>query len=264
MAYDAKPLIRRLELFDAIPEAAKNAMREILQPAVAIEKGEVLRREGGTAGEFWVVTDGWFFDSAAVANGGRQVFTVYQRGDVMGLQDLGWDVAVCDTTAATPGRVIKVQKQDFRDVIGAHPVLSGFFLTYGIYDHTRLIDRLRVVGRMDAVRRVAHFLLQCWADQNEPDPLPEAGRFAFPLDQQLVGDAVGLTNISVSRMMSELHRENLAERQGREIHVPDVARLKAFCEFKERRRAVPLSWVLRKGDGLIETIEEPSETPSQH
>ena len=257
MLYDADPLLQRLEMFEAIPDAAKEAVRAILAPSHEVQKGALLREEGGPAREFWVVVEGWFYDAARLAEGGRQVFTIYQPGDVMGLQDLGWDVAVCDTAAATNGRLVRVEKSAFRDVVARFPVLGSYFLTYGLYDHTRLIDRLRVVGRMEAVKRVAHLLCQVWADQREPEPLPPAGRFRFPLDQQLVGDAVGLTNISVSRMMGELEREGLIARQGREVFVPDTRRLTDLCEFRERRRAVPLSWVLDPEEGFVGTLERP-------
>ena len=256
MPYDADPLIQRLEMFEAIPDAAKSGLRDVLEPAFAVQKGTLLREEGGSASEFWLVTEGWFFDAAQLSEGGRQVFTIYQPGDVMGLQDLGWDIAVCDTAAATNGRLVRIDKRAFRDVVSRYPVLGSYFLTYGLYDHTRLIDRLRVVGRMEAVKRVAHLMCQIWADQREPEPLPPAGRFRCPLDQQLVGDAVGLTNISVSRMMGELEREGLIERQGREVFVPDAARLAAFCEFRERRRAVPLSWVLDPKEGFVGSGEQ--------
>ena len=258
MPYDADPLLQRLEMFDIIPDAAKDALRAVLEPVKEVQKGTVLREEGGSAAEFWVVAEGWFYDAAQLSEGGRQVFTIYGAGDVMGLQDLGWDVAVCDTAAATNGRIVRIDKRAFRDVVARYPVLGSYFLTYGLYDHTRLIDRLRVVGRMEAIKRVAHFLCQTWADQREPDPLPPSGRFRFPLDQQLVGDALGLTNISVSRMMGELEREGLIDRQGREVFVADSERLRHFCEFKERRRAVPLSWVLNPDEGFVGARAAPS------
>lgn len=258
MAYDARPLLQRLEMFEAIPPRATDALLGILGDVREMAKGESLREEGGPAAEFWLATEGWFFDSVRLTEGGRQVLTIYQSGDVMGLQDLGWDVAVCDTDAATAGRIVRIEKRAFRDVVAEFPVLGSYFLTYGLYDHTRLIDRLRVVGRMEAVRRVAHLLCQVWADQAEPDPMPESGRFRFPLDQQLIGDAVGLTNISVSRMMGELERAGLIERQGREVFVPDAEQLKSFCEFKERRRAVPLSWVLDTREGFVRPQAEPA------
>ena len=258
MAYDARPLLQRLEMFEAIPVRATDALIGILDGARPTAKGEMLREEGGPAAEFWLATEGWFYDSVRLTEGGRQVLTIYQAGDVMGLQDLGWDVAVCNTEAATAGRIVRIEKRAFRAVVAEFPVLGSYFLTYGLYDHTRLIDRLRVVGRMDAVRRVAHLLCQTWADQAEPDPMPESGRFRFPLDQQLIGDAIGLTNISVSRMMGELEREGLIERQGREVYVADTDRLKSFCEFKERRRAVPLSWVLNPTEGFVGAQAEPN------
>ncbi|MBB4660128.1 Crp/Fnr family transcriptional regulator [Parvularcula dongshanensis] len=244
MPYDAEPLRRRLNVFETISDEAKRALMDVLGPTSNVRKGDQLRQVGGPAVEFWIVEQGWFFDCSTLGDGGRQVYTVYQPGDVMGLQDLGWEVAVCDTVAATDGVIVRIGKDDFSTVVAQHPALAAYFLTYGIYDHTRMIDRLRVVGRMEAVKRVGHFLLQCFSDQADPDGLPRAGRFHLPLDQSVIGDAVGLTNISVSRMMSELEKQGLIDRSGRSVHVPDVPALASFSEFTERRRAVPLSWML--------------------
>ena len=243
MAYSA-PLKRHLDHFDAIPEDAKAALSGMFDAPREVAKGEVLRRADGPARGFWVVAKGWFVDSSEVAGGGRQNYSVYQEGDVMGLQDLGWDTAVCDTIAVTKGSILQADKAEFRALLAEHPVLAAFFLTYGIYDYTRVIDRLRVVGRMEAVKRVAHFLLQCWSDQNEPDELPSSGAFTMPLDQTTIGDCIGLTNISVSRMLTELEQRGLLIRAGRLFNVPNTAALKELADFTERRRSIPVSWIL--------------------
>ena len=248
-AHAGEALKRRLDLFDAIGEGAKAALLSIAEAPVAVAKGERIRRAGGPAEEFWCVAEGWFYSSGTLSDGGRQVYAFHLPGDVMGLQDLGWMVAVCDVTAATKGSIVRIEKEDFRRVIGEHPVLAGFFLTFGIYDHTKLIDQLRVVGRMPAVKRVAHLLLQLADEQSEPDDLTDGERdertLLLPIDQSLIGDAVGLTNISVSRMMSELEELGHVQRSGKQVRLPKLAETKRFADYTERRRAVPLSWVLK-------------------
>lgn len=241
-------LRRRLDLFESIGDAAKDALLAITHERREVAKSERIREAGGPATDFWLVAEGWFFSSGQLSDGGRQVYAFHLPGDIMGLQDLGWQIAVCDVTAATKGALIRIDKEAFRDVVADHPVLAGFFLTYGIYDHTRLIDQLRVVGRMPAIKRVAHLLLQLAAEQAEPEELAARGgqlTMLLPIDQSLIGDAVGLTNISVSRMMSELEERGHIMRSGRRVRLPDVEATKAFCDYTERRRAVPLSWLLR-------------------
>ena len=250
MEQASRVLRRRLDLFEAIEEDAKAALLGISGDIVEVAKGERIRTQGGPAEEFWCVVDGWFHSSGTLASGGRQVYAFHLPGDVMGLQDLGWEVAVCDVAAATKGAIIRMEKRAFRAVISEHPVLAGFFLTFGIYDHTRLIDQLRVVGRMSAVKRVAHLLLQLADEQTEPDALTPANDdervMLLPIDQSLIGDAVGLTNISVSRMMSELEEQGYLRRSGKRVRLLKVTEMKAMCEYTERRRSVPLSWLLQR------------------
>ena len=244
----ARVLRHRLDLFDAIEDEAKDALLAITHERREVAKGERIRQAGGPATDFWCVAEGWFYSSGALSDGGRQVYAFHLPGDIMGLQDLGWEVAVCDMAAATKGALLRIDKEEFREVVGEHPVLAAFFMTFGIYDHTRLIDQLRVVGRMPAIKRVAHLLLQLASEQAEPDGLAaDKGPWTMllPIDQSLIGDAVGLTNISVSRMMGELEERGLILRSGRRIRLPDVSAIKAFCDYTERRRSVPLSWLLR-------------------
>ena len=240
---------RRLDLFEQVDDDAKSALLSVATDVREVAKGERIRRAGGPAAEFWFVAEGWFYSSGTLADGRRQVYAFHLPGDVMGLQDLGWEIAVCDVAAATNARAVRVCKDDFRAVVTRYPMLAGFFLTFGIYDHTRLIDRLRVVGRMPAVKRVAHLLLQLADEATEPHALTAQGqderRFALPIDQGLIGDAVGLTNISVSRMMSELVDRGFVEREGRTVRLPRLRAMKAFCDYTERRRAVPLSWIMQ-------------------
>ena len=243
-------LRERLDLFEVIEDDAKRALLAIAEDVAPVAKGERIRRTGGPATEFWCVAEGWFYSSSTLKDGGRQVYSFHLPGDVMGLPDLGWEIAVCDVTAATKAAVIRMEKEAFRDVVRAHPTLGGFFLTFGIYDHTRLLDQLRVIGRMPAIKRVAHLLLQLAAEQAEPQTMREAANddgttLHLPIDQSLMGDAVGLTNISVSRMMSELEEMGFIQRSGKNIRVPKIEEMKAFCDYTERQRSVPLSWMLQ-------------------
>ena len=250
MQQASRMLRRRLDLFEAIEEDAKAALLGIADEVVEVAKGERIRKMGGPAEEFWCVAEGWFHSSGTLEGGGRQVYAFHLPGDVMGLQDLGWEVAVCDVAAATKGAIIRMEKEAFRAVVAEHPVLAGFFLTFGIYDHTRLIDQLRVVGRMSAIKRVAHLLLQLADEQTEPDALTPANDaervMQLPIDQSLIGDAVGLTNISVSRMMSELEDRGYLHRAGKRVRLLKLQEMKAMCEYTERRRSVPLSWLLQR------------------
>ena len=59
--------------------------------------------------------------------------------------------------------------------------------------------------------------------------LVEAGRFAFPLRQQHIADATGLTVVQVNRVIGIMRKLGLIEIEGRTLTVRDLSELRRFA-----------------------------------
>jgi CRP-like cAMP-binding protein len=87
------------------------------------------------------------------------------------------------------------------------------------------------MGRLDAIGRVAHFVAETRARMNAIGLVDESGWFDFPLTQQDIGEACGLTSVHVNRTMRRLREDGLIEIAGRRARVLDIAVLARIGEF---------------------------------
>ena len=71
-------------------------------------------------------------------------------------------------------------------------------------------------------------------------------RFELPLSQSMIGDAVGLTNVYVSRALTRLQREGLISRERHGIELVDETRMKHELDFEDRHFRIDTSWFPRE------------------
>lgn len=64
----------------------------------------------------------------------------------------------------------------------------------------------------------------------------------MPLTQSDIGDAIGLTNVTVSRVLSEFEHDDLIERPNGELIIRDEQALRELCDFTDRHSDMDTSW----------------------
>ena len=75
-------------------------------------------------------------------------------------------------------------------------------------DEAMVVEHLVGLGRRDATERMAHFLLELYARLRLVGQAKE-NRFACPLSQYLLADALGLSAVHVNRVLRQLREEGL-------------------------------------------------------
>ena len=86
------------------------------------------------------------------------------------------------------------------------------------------------VGQRNARQRVSHLICETALRQEEalsctgPD-------YAWPLTQEHVGDATGLTSVHVNRTIKVLRQEGLIKTGNRTITIPDMIQLRKAADF---------------------------------
>ena len=89
----------------------------------------------------------------------------------------------------------------------------------------RLVD----LGRRSAVGRLAQFLVQLEVRLRERR-LSVDGSFLFPVSQEHIADALGLTTVYVNRLLHRLRREKIVTFDRRTMRIMDLDRLKGLME----------------------------------
>jgi CRP-like cAMP-binding protein len=93
--------------------------------------------------------------------------------------------------------------------------------------HREWIFRL---GRLDAVGRVAHMLCETYVRLDAVGMVTD-GSFAWPLTQQDLGEACGLTSVHVNRTLRVLREAGMVDVSDRIVTIFDFPRLASTGEF---------------------------------
>jgi len=131
-----------------------------------------------------------------LSDGRRQIGAFYLPGDAWPAHRLTAE-AVVDTTV----RLVKRRSLEQAASITVQVARSLWTMTAGELRHAE--DHMLLLGRKNAIERVASFLLEM--DRR----LTATGMMALPTCRKDIGDYLGLTLETVSRALSQLHSDGV-------------------------------------------------------
>lgn len=208
----------------------------------AVPRQTDIRREGDENDTLFAVRKGWLYSFIDFPDGRRQIVKVHVPGDLIGFPELAYERVASSLRSCSAAIICPFPKAHVHDVIRESSRLAAAMLTVATRDQVLLIDRLRATGRMNARERIAHFLLDALA-RLRVFRGPDIVRFELPMSQQEIGDAVGLTNVYVSKTFAALERDNLIKRHaGAEIELLDEGALCRIADFNDRYRLLDTTW----------------------
>lgn len=114
-------------------------------------------------------------------------------------------------------------------MIEAQPseTLSGTWLA--LVENAILSKWALSLGRRSAKERLAHLVCELSLRLDAEDS--NESRFAFPLTQEQIADALGLTPVHVNRTMQQLRSEGMVATGNRAITLPDLQGLRQIGGF---------------------------------
>jgi hypothetical protein len=89
------------------------------------------------------------------------------------------------------------------------------------------------VGRRDSITRISHLLCEL-ALRLEAAGLARDFRYEMPMTQEQLADCTGLTPVHVNRVLKELGRLGLIDRDKRSVAIVDWDRLQHIGDFNTR------------------------------
>lgn len=151
--------------------------------------------QGEASGSLYQVVSGAVRACRLLSDGRRQISAFYLPGDVFGLE--GDDHHHLSAEAVVRSRVRTVRLGRFTDLIARHDAAAIELWQVAISSLMRTQDHLLLLGRRNALERVAAFLLEM-ADRQG------ASTVDLPMTRLDIADYLGLTLETVSRMFAQL------------------------------------------------------------
>lgn len=144
-------------------------------------------------------------------------------------------LANTSTAALTPVRLVDAAAMISPEALDGCDTLRPALQSQADIDERRMLDHIVRLGRLTALERLAHLLLDLHGRLAVIGHVKD-DRFPLPMTQEALGDVAGLSVVHVNRTLQELRRQDLVQIERGWVHLLDVQAL---------ARTAGLTW--RKG-----------------
>lgn len=218
---------RRRELSDE----ERQAIEEILSAPVTLPRRRIVTSRGDVVTRSTFLISGFMCRYMDDADGHRQLVSIQTPGDFVDLH--GYPLQRLDHDVATLSEctVAYAPHDRLTAMIERLPHLGRVLWFSTLLDaalHREWIFRL---GRLDALGRVAHMLCETYSRLDAVGMVTD-GTFGWPLTQQDLGEACGLTSVHVNRTLRVLREAGMVEVSDRTVTILDFERLATTGEFQ--------------------------------
>lgn len=235
-------LVAKLSNYAEIDRSDRELLARFEENSVSKAAGSYLYRGGHEIQNMYVVKRGWLLSSTTLVDGRQQVTRIHYPGDIIGVSHLPFDHAIVDVVAVEDAELCPFPKSHLDKVMVESPRLTALLMTFALVESSTYVDRIRTLGRMNAGERIMHLLLEIASRLRVTGALGDGNSFRLPLTQKMIGDAVGLTNVYVSKSLSRLESDGHISREGSTFAIPDWERSVEFADFHNRFESMDTSW----------------------
>ncbi len=207
-------LLRRLavmKLTDSDQKALQSLeARPIDYPAdgVVIDEGDELTRCG-------LLIDGWALRSKSMPDGRRQVLDVMPPGSVFSLSAVSVGHSDQAVTTLTRAKIGWFSPADLETLFRSSPRAGLAIIWAEACEQSILAERLMSVGRRSAYQRLGHVFIEL-GRRLKVRGLSDGRCFSLPLTHEVLADLLGMSEVHVSRCLSQLARDGQVHRRRHE------------------------------------------------
>ena len=201
--------LRRLSMFKPAAPSELELIASLRATQVRRDAGTVVIDEGQADAPLYTLFSGWAFRFKTLRDGRRQILNFLLPGDFIGLQQNVAEGALHGVEALTDVWLCRFDRDALWTIHREAPPL-GFDITWlAAHEESVVDDHLLSVGRRTAEERIATLLLLLYkrAAALLPEVPPEG--LPFPLTQQHIADALGLSLVHTHRTLRRLETHGL-------------------------------------------------------
>lgn len=191
----------------------------------------------------YTLFNGWMAMYQTSRSGKRQILRFVLPGDFIGFQAGLSGIVSHSITAITESIVCAFPRDNLMELFKNQPKLALRLASMESRDMKLCQHHQAFSSSKDSHESVAFLLLELFHRtrlqmRHHYDPV--ANTVSFPLTQEDIGDAVGLTNIHVNRVLRRFHKLGLIECRQRKLTIIDEVSLAEIGEFDKN--------IITKGD----------------
>ncbi len=242
MKSSTSAFLLRLERHTTLSPDERDNFEQLERDTITRKKRSAVFDPARADARIAIIKSGWAVARATSATGQSTITQIYMPGDVVGLADLGFSAPPHDVQMQTDGSVCLIDRRQLSQLGHDHPRLLALLLSMSSLDEVALRDRLHAITRLSAEDRLIHFILSMKSRTAQLTDQP-SDRFPLHLSQKDIGDALGLTDIYVNRLMRKLSTTGQIDVARPYIRIMDRDSWTKRVGYKDRYIDLDTSWI---------------------
>ena len=223
--------LRPLALFQAHEAAELELVQSLKRRDMRLLMGQTLIQEGQVDAPLYTLQSGWAFRFKTLSDGRRQILNFLLAGDFIGVQQKMGDAAAHGVETLTDAVFCVFQRDSLWEIHRRSPSM-GFNVTWlTAHEESLVDDTLLSVGRRSAEERIATLLILLFKRAAALQADAGASGVPFPLTQQHVADALGLSLVHTNKTLRKLERSGLHPIGDGRLFMRDVKALARLADL---------------------------------
>jgi CRP-like cAMP-binding protein len=223
-------MVSKLALRSHLDQHACDRLMALPHRITELDRTSFIAREGEKAQQSCLLLSGFVYRYKLTGTGARQICSVHVGGDLVDFQNglLGHSdynvqpltaalVALipCDALVAAAADCAQIARALWTDIAANTSILAEWLLS---------------VGQRNARQRICHLLCEL-ALRQELAGARTAADYTWPMTQEQLGDATGLTSVHVNRTLQALRADGLLHLSSRHLTILNWRRLRDEGDF---------------------------------
>ncbi|MGB8603122.1 MAG: Crp/Fnr family transcriptional regulator [Rhizomicrobium sp.] len=209
------------------PDVLNACRREVRN----LPAGRSFTRDGEIQSRVWTLYAGWAYRYSTLSDGRRHIHYFHLPGDILVMESLllpgiRLPFAVRSLTAVT---LCAFDTAEAAAMVRSSPGQQNQAALGWQQQMADLHRHLSDIGRRSAMGRISQLLLEI-ERRLSARQLADGGRFAFPVNQEQIADALGLTTVYVNRTLDKLRQMEVIAFDRRHMHILQPGRLAEIAE----------------------------------
>jgi CRP-like cAMP-binding protein len=221
----------KMEQFTAFLEEERAILDELVTDRqVSHPRGTDIIREGDHSPDCHVVVTGLACRYKILPNGDRQIMAFLVPGDLCDAEIFILKEMDHSVGALTLTTTALISGEKIRELLRGPGRLAEALWWGTLTDLGVLRERIVDHGSREAHERLAHLLYEMLVRYRMVG-LSDDHKIEFPITQEDLADATGMTTVHANRTLQKLRDEGLIELRGKTLTVLDPKRLKSVAGF---------------------------------
>jgi len=201
-------LVLKLESIASLTGEEKQALLGLPMIVKTVGADEDIVTIGDRPSHCCLLLEGWACRYKMLPDGSRQIMSFHIPGDIPDFQSLYLKTMDHSLGTLVPAKVALIHHRDMHSLIRRWEGISTALWRDALIDAAIFREWMVGIGRRSSHQRIAHLLCEM-ATKLRMVGLNDGDTYPWPVTQQEVADALGLTDVHVNRVLRDIRRDGI-------------------------------------------------------